>query len=95
MTSKVAVMGPTLLGEMPRGMNGRDPLLEVYLNLVINATKTYNITYIHTRDIFFSKIPPDWREHEGYLTVDGEHPNSAGKEIIRGIYESILNKWFS
>jgi len=94
-TKRVAVMGPTVWGERPRGTNGRDVRYEVFLHLVGNITAEMNITYIHTRDIFFSHLPPGWDQHTGYLTIDGEHPNRAGMAIVVDLYKKILRNWFT
>lgn len=86
----VGLGGPTLFGELPRGSNTRDAILDEYAKINAQVAAKWNVTYFHTRDIFFSKIPSYWMVPTGYLTLDGEHHNADGAKIIRQIFENFL-----
>lgn len=91
----VALGGPTLYGEyMPRGSNPDDRKFDEYCAINRKICKRYNVTYLETRNLFFSNLPQDWSEIEGYLTQDGEHHNAAGAKLIEDLFfDQIQNKW--
>lgn len=86
----VIMAGPTLSGELPRGQNPLDSALDYYVELNNATAAMYNITYINTRDIFFSALPADWDYESGYVTQDGEHPNPRGENLLRRTFRQAL-----
>ena len=86
----VALGGPTLFGELPRGRNSRDNVLDDYVKINAQASAALNVTYFHTRDLFFDNLPSSWILPSGYLTMDGEHHNADGVALVQHVFETWL-----
>lgn len=93
--SYLAVGGPTLLGELPPGTNSGDGAADLYREINRNITSFYNITYIETRESFQSQLPENWDQPTGYLTLDGEHHNQRGAEIILNLFTRAVSNWLN
>jgi len=92
----IAVAGPTIFGEKPRGTNLRDPIYDYYEEMNVNITGEFGIKYIPTRTTFFDNIPPWWPLQWGilkeYLTQDSEHLNGRGHNIIHRKFVDAINE---
>lgn len=86
----VIMAGPTLVGELPRGMNAKDDTLDYYAQLNNETAAMFNVTYINTRDLYFANLPEGWNKSSGYLTRDGEHPNRRGSTLLREAFRKAL-----
>ena len=55
----LAMGGPTLFGELPRGQNKLDANFELYLGINSRYAKKYNITFLDTRYVpsIYLKLP--------------------------------------
>lgn len=91
----VALAGPTLFGELPRGSNLKDAVLDDYVNMNAQAAAALNVTYFRTRDLFFHNLPSSWMLPTGYLTLDGEHHNAEGVGLIQRVFETWLEAKFA
>jgi hypothetical protein len=88
----VILGGPTLYGEKPRGNNSNDAMLDYYSDINREICATYGVLYIESRDIFFENLPPGWDQHQGYLTLDGEHYNGRGVKLQASMFNDALRK---
>jgi len=88
----VALSGPTIFGEQPRGTNMRDKIYDYYEAINVNITREFGIQYIPTRQKFFNAIPSSWPFKE-YLTQDTEHLNGRGEKMIRSAFLETINSW--
>jgi len=59
--ARVLVGGPGLYGELPRGQNGRDAMMDAFEKMVSDGCQRYNVTYFNLRAGLF----------EGLLKVAG------------------------
>lgn len=82
----VIVAGPSLYGELPRGQNSKDEMYDAYTNINRNISAEFGLTYLETRAEFFANLPTGWNQHSGYLTVDGEHHNSRGAQLVEEMF---------
>jgi len=87
--------GPSLFGEKPHGMNRRDDILDDYASINRKAAQDLNITYLETRALFWSHLPKDWNQDKGFLTLDGEHHNAAGAQLIVDLFSDLITNWLS
>ena len=87
--------GPTLYGEKPHGLNRRDDILDDYVIINRNAARDLNITYLETRALFWSHLPKDWDQDRGFLTLDGEHMNEAGAQLLVDLFSDLISNWLS
>merc|ERR1711998_188478 len=81
----VALAGPILFGELKKGRNERDEIMDDYDDINQMIADKYEIPYIPLRRYFFEaekKSVHAEEQKEGKLTVDGEHPLHPGEEII-------------
>jgi len=63
MPGKVAMGGPTLIGEEPRGQNWRDRRYDEpggYVDMNRRAAHRHGIPYLETRQAFFDAIPDNY-----------------------------------
>lgn len=101
----VIVGGPGLFGELPRGQNVRDPMMDAYETLTSHACQRYNITYFNIREAFFTgladaagKWTPHKAEHStlmcGFYTIDGEHFTKRGHDLVLNGYLAYLDKLY-
>jgi hypothetical protein len=88
----VILGGPTLYGEKPRGNNSNDAMLDYYSDINREICATYGVLYIESRDIFFENLPPGWDQHQGYLTLDGEHYNRRGVLLEANMFTQVLRQ---
>jgi len=90
-----AIAGPSLQGELPRGMNRFDQCLDVYEEINRNISMIYNISYIDVRKIFMEYDRENhWKKRYGYLTSDGEHPSYAGFLLLTELFVDQLEIWY-
>jgi len=90
----VALSGPTLCGELPRGTNGDDAKFEEYCAMNRRICTNYNVTYLETRELFFANLPGKWNHSHGYLTLDGEHHNERGSSLVEDLFFDVIeNDW--
>lgn len=91
----IAVGGPEVLGEgpiKPRRFWGKNPMLDDYRQINIDVTNSLKVYYMDIRQAFLDIIPFWWLFNSKYLTVDGEHENSRGTEIVASFFaDAILN----
>ena len=89
----IAVGGPEILGEgpiKPERFWGKDPMLNDYRDINVNVTSSLNVRYMDIRQAFLDTIPSWWLSGSGYLTVDGEHENERGTEIVASFFADAL-----
>lgn len=67
--SYVAIAGPTLYGEKPKGHNKRDIIYDHYVTLNAAITAEENVTFVDTRSAFFENLPKWWWFNSHYLTL--------------------------
>ena len=48
-------------------------------------------SYKYIIQAFFSELPPDWDNYQGYLTIDGEHHNARGADLVRNMFLNALD----
>jgi len=63
MPGKVAMGGPTLIGEQPRGQNWRDKRYDEpggYVDMNRRAAKRYGVPYLETRQAFWDALPSNY-----------------------------------
>merc|ERR1711933_422493 len=97
MPNRVALAGPTLIGELPRGSNDRDALCDgkgeyVYMNA--RGSKKHSVILLRTRDAFFRHLPSNWIHPCCFLTVDGEHHNANGAAIVASMFTDRLRSFY-
>lgn len=85
----VALSGPILKGELPRGSNSFDRELDVYENINKQVSSDFSASFIPLRERFFAS------ENSGKLTVDGEHPNLIGGALIKESFLDQISSWKS
>lgn len=84
----VIVAGPTLWGEMGRGMNAKDTTLDTYESMNRNIASEYpGCSFVSTRSAFFSELS---RHPTVPLTDDGEHHSEAGVNIVADLFYTAL-----
>lgn len=95
-TKFVIVSGPVLLGEGPWFMKhkfqGKEEMLEDYININKRICKDMNVTYLDMRTPFLSALPSSWPLSMWVVTFDGEHPNSRGTRIIANQFSDKLKE---
>jgi hypothetical protein len=50
---------------------------------------------LETRALFWSHLPKDWNQEKGFLTLDGEHHNAAGAQLIVDLFSDLITNWLS
>jgi lysophospholipase L1-like esterase len=95
LTPRVVVSGPTLMGELPRGENAKDAVLDAYAQINRRLCHAHHATWVDTREAAFRwlrgnvmAIPRD----SGGLTEDGEHLNAAGVSLVAGRLAAALSR---
>lgn len=88
----VILAGPSLLGELPHGQNSKDDMYDDYVSINRNISSDLDIQYLNTRKAFFDNLPSDWQNSLGYLTIDGEHHNAKGAQIVQDMFIDALTK---
>ena len=88
----VAMAGPTLLGELPRGQNRFDALFERYVEINEWQAAAHNVSYANMRDVFFSVInAAHWQRPYGLLTKsDQMHHNRYGGKVVESVLRGLL-----
>ena len=82
--ARVLIWSPVVLGEEPRGDNGKDALVDFYVSSAAEAAKAEGVRFVDARSRFFAHKaasasngmkPPQ-------LTSDGLHLNAAGNRFL-------------
>jgi hypothetical protein len=98
-TSKLAVAGPGLLGEGPLfSLNyfyRKNGLLDQYREITMNSSQENGILYEDIRKALKDSIPSAWIFSMGFCTMDGEHPNERGSQIIAEQFGLAINLFLS
>jgi hypothetical protein len=68
-------------------------MLNDYRDINKKICANYNITYIDVRGALLSAIPSWWVWSMGYVTIDGEHLNSQGVEIVSQLFANVIDDW--
>ena len=89
-----AIAGPEILGEgslfLPRRFWNKIPMLDDYRTMNKAVAAAFNIDI---RQAFLDAIPSIWLLHAGYVTVDGEHENERGTQIVADKLAAALLPW--
>lgn len=98
-TSKLAVAGPGLLGEGPLFsldyFYRKNRLLNHYREINKNISQENGILYVDIRKALKDSIPSTWIFSMGFCTMDGEHPNERGSQIIAEQFGLAINLFLS
>ena len=98
-TSKLAVAGPGLLGEGPLFsldyFYRKNGLLNHYREINKNVSQENGVLYVDIRKALKDSIPSAWIFSMGFCTVDGEHPNERGSQIIAEQFGLAINLFLS
>jgi len=102
MPGKVVLAGPTLYGELPRGENKQDAAYDgeggyLAMNRQACAGQSPPVTFVDTRAAFYRSLNrkvPVWTHASGYLTIDGEHHNKRGAQIVTDMFYRALNAFY-
>lgn len=93
----LAISSPLLFGEhdflRKRQFRGRDEIIEEYIELNAYVAAKYNCTFINMHKHFEAVIPETWVFAFFYVTMDGEHPNRYGSQIIAKVFGKHLQDW--
>jgi hypothetical protein len=95
----ISFAGPGLLGEgdifrFPK-FQGKEPLLNAYQEINQRIGKELSIPYMNIRKGFQELIPSYWSFALGIVTIDGEHPNYFGTQVIAKYFSTQFMKWYS
>ena len=94
-TSNFAIGGPGLLGEGPlftyNFYNGKNKLLDLYRDINRNVTQENGLLYMDIRRALQEVIPSAWILSRWFCTLDGEHPNERGTQIIAQQFGMAIN----
>ena len=80
----MVVSGPTLMGELPRGRNPKDGILDAYAEINRRLCHAHHATWVDTRQAAFHWLggnAPEERD-SGRLTEDGEHLSATGVSLV-------------
>ena len=109
-TTKVAVLGPSVLGELRDGHNlapwHKDTCLNHYCDLnrdavqQVRAEGAGQALYVNTRQRFLKRelafaSGAGYAFPSGYLTIDGDHHSRKGSDIIMDVMLSVAEQWYS
>lgn len=98
----LAVAGPGVLGESGLGIwtkaaldqfRNRVKMLDAYTAINQEITGKRNISYINVRAEYLKKIPKYQCYKSGCLTVDGEHQNQRGTDLVSKLFAADLKLW--
>ena len=97
--SKLAVAGPGILGEGPLFPKDffyrKNKLLNHYREINQNVSLENGVIYLDIRKAFLDFIPSAWIFSMGFCTLDGEHPNERGSQIIAEQFGLAINLFLS
>jgi lysophospholipase L1-like esterase len=86
-----------LIGEGPVGIHdnfvGKETMLDDYREMNKKIASSNNIEYMDVRQAFLNEIPEGNQPNEGIVTVDGEHPNEYGTDVMVKIFTPVLKAW--
>ena len=82
-----------MIGERWLGNQNKETMLNDYREINRNISSLYNITYVDIRQAFLERTPKHNLIYKHYLTVDGEHENEAGTDLVAFLFSQILNDW--
>ena len=93
-----AMAGPEILGEsdyypLPTRYLNKIKMLDDYRAINKAMAREFNVSYIDVRQAFVDAIPPYWHFYSGYVTVDGEHENERGTQIVAELFAANLLPW--
>ena len=106
-TPRIAVLGPSVLGELADGHNlapwHKDMCLNHYCELNRNAVQQLqekSAVYVNTRQRFLSRLRAfasgaGYAFPSGYLTIDGDHHSRKGSDIIMDAMFQVAEQWYS
>jgi len=106
-TPRIAVLGPSVLGELADGHNlapwHKDSCLNHYCELNRNAVQQLqeqSAVYVNTRQRFLSRLKAfasgaGYVFPSGYLTIDGDHHSRKGSDIIMDAMFQVAEQWYS
>ena len=109
-TTRLAVLGPSVLGELRDGHNlapwHKDTCLNHYCDLNRDAVQqvrdegAVQALYVNTRQRFLKREQAfasgaGYVFPSGYLTIDGDHHSLKGSNIIMDVMLSVADQWYS
>lgn len=107
-TPRIAVLGPSVLGELADGHNlapwHKDTCLNHYSELnriaVQQLQDQTSAVYVNTRQRFLSRLRAfasgaGYVFPSGYLTIDGDHHSRKGSDIIMDAMFQVAERWYS
>ena len=83
-------LGPTLLGELPRGENELDGLFDSYVEHNAAAASARNVSFLPTRAVFFASLIEGWQRQHGAITSDRLHHNENGARLVEALFRQTL-----
>ena len=106
-THRIAVLGPTVLGELVPGHNlspwRKDACLEHYCALNRDAVAQLGsdqAVYINARRAFIQREAAfasgaGYAFPSGLLTIDGEHPSRLGSDVLMDLMVDVVWRWYA
>eukprot|EP01040_Poterioochromonas_malhamensis_P004951 gene4951-5311_t len=98
--SKMAVAGPTILGEGPflykqfmAARKNKKSMLNDYRQMNMDIAEELGVDYIDMRKSYLYELPDYWIAAAYYLTLDGEHPNDRGTGVIVDKFAKQISEW--
>ena len=90
--------GPAILGEsgfyVRHDFVYKDGMLNDYRRMNQNVALEYNVTYVDIRHAYMKVLPfYHWMYSFGFVTVDGEHANERGAQIVANNFGDALRPW--
>jgi lysophospholipase L1-like esterase len=82
--ARVLIWSPLVLGEEPRGANGKDDLADLYVSSAAEAAKAEGVRFVDARSSFFAHkaASASSATMQPPLTSDGLHLNAAGNRFL-------------
>ena len=68
-------------------------MLNDYREINMQIAANYSVPYIDVRSALQKAIPSWWLWNMGAVTIDGEHLNSQGVDIVSALFADVIQKW--
>ena len=77
------------------GVKNKQKMLDEYVELAKRVADERNVTYINVREAFIKALSKRHdKNSKGFITIDGEHPNERGTQIMVQLFCSALRTYF-
>jgi hypothetical protein len=81
------------MGELKHGNNLKDEIFDFYQSWNKAIASHVNIDFIDTRTEFLARLNQITNQPLGQLTIDGEHLNREGTNLITELFINQLTSW--